>query len=104
RRRASSVRTSIAYPLSVRYDATLSGASLRLRLHLLCIPAAEHALEVVVAEPPLGVEPVACRDEPVPEWIARAQRLRRLEVQLAPVRPPVVRVHDRLDLAEVRLV
>src|SRR5216684_193905 len=64
----------------------------------------EHALEIGVAEHAVRVEAVADRDELVPLRVSRSQRGRGLEVELAPVRAALVRVHDRLHLAEVRLV
>src|SRR5712691_12684362 len=64
----------------------------------------EHALEVGVAEHAGGVEALADGDEAIPERVERPQRRGRLEMELAPVRAALVRVHDRLHLAEVGLV
>src|SRR3989442_12939624 len=78
------------------------GRDMALPLLYLC-GVAEHALEIGVAEHPVGVEAITDRDEPIPERVARPERCGGLEVELAPVRAALVGVHDRLHLAEVGL-
>src|SRR2546427_5662854 len=79
------------------------GRDMALPLLYLC-GVGEHALEIGVAEHPVGVEAITDRDEPIPERVARPERCGGLEVELAPVRAALVGVHDRLHLAEVGLV
>src|SRR5437588_7678476 len=67
------------------------------------IDGPEHAVGVRVCEATFRVQARAHREEALPVGVAPAQRRRRLEVALAPVRAPVELVHDRLDRVEVRL-
>ena len=57
--------------------------------------------DLSIGEAAFRVEPVAHRDELVEMRVHGAQRLRVLEVHLAPVRAPAVATHDRLDRHEV---
>src|SRR5439155_25084214 len=65
---------------------------------------AEHTIDVTVAEKAVGIEAVPDGEETVPERVARAQRSRVLEVELAPVRTALVALHYRLRLPEIGLV
>src|ERR1022692_2332389 len=85
------VKKAAPETLSLRADRPRGAARL----------AAEHLLQVRVAEPALRVDGVAQRDEIVESRIDAAQVVRVPGVQLAPVRPPADRCHDRLDIAEV---
>src|SRR4051812_39650100 len=65
---------------------------------------AQNAGEVLVAERPMRVEPVANGEEVVEVRVRGAQGLRVPIVDLAPVRPAVDVLRDRLDGLEVRVV
>ena len=64
----------------------------------------QHAVQVRVREAPLRIETRAHFLERLPLGIAGSERLRRLEVQFAPVRAATVVVHDVLYRLEVLLV
>src|SRR5262245_4936835 len=57
---------------------------------------AQNPIQIRVAKAALWIDPVANGAEAVPQRVALPQSLRRLVVQLAPVRPAVEGVHDRL--------
>src|SRR2546425_3153161 len=61
----------------------------------------QHPARVLVLEDPLGIETGSHRLEAFPFRVAGRERRGRLEMALAPVRPALVVVHDRLDRAKV---
>ena len=61
------------------------------------------AASIGVAEPALGVQPVAQRDELGEPRVGPGQVRRVPGVHLAPVRPPARRRHDGLDVGEILL-
>src|SRR5262245_22075919 len=65
---------------------------------------AQHPVQVRVGEAALRVEPGADALEVGPPGIARGERVGPLEVQLPPVGPAAVAVHDPLHAGEVRVV
>src|SRR3990172_12555863 len=64
----------------------------------------QHAVQVRVREQALRVQPRAHLLECIPLRVARRQRLRRLKMQLPPVRATAVVVHDVLHGLEALLV
>src|SRR5690625_166120 len=69
-----------------------------------CRRRPEHAVEVVVAEQPARVAPVAYGHEAVESPVPLAERVGVERVQLAPVRSSLGRPQDLLDAREVRPV
>ena len=76
----------------------------RQRLTPLAASVAEDPAQVGVGEDPVGVEPVAHREELPEARVRRREVGRGPGVHLAPVRASVVGAHDRLHRREVRRV